>query len=292
MPYGKYPKYRRRAPVRRAVKPVTRRTRTAAVTTVKAKRFRTAVKSVMDKQLETKRISVVIASEATINGGGLSNALVAADRQGFCQSNVMDELEVIRGTASNERIGDRITPKSIYLTGMVSTNGFDSVSNIVFRPFAVRIVVFRNIDDESPPLVLNMKKDDSVNPPIVRPIDGTALNDMLPNSSEFRIIATRTYKLRAPDSDDLSGGAGTSETRINTQTSNFPWYRKFAIKVPCPKVMKYEAGVLTNYWFSVGAYILDANGRATNGPPVLPADPPNQVRAKLHLRAHMLYKDA
>jgi len=289
MAYGK--RKPARAPVRRAVKPVTRRAVRKAVTTVKAKRFRTAVKAVMDKQLETKRISVVIANEATVNGGGLSNALVAADRQGFCQPNVMDELEVIRGTASNERIGDRITPKSIYLTGMVNTNGFDSASNLSFRPFAVRIVVFRNIDDESPPLVLNMKKDDSVNLPIVRPIDGTALNDMLPYSSEFRIIATRTYKLRAPDSDDLSA-TGLSETRLNTQTSNFPWYRKFAIKVPCPKVLKYEAGVLTNYWFSVGAYILDANGRATNGPPILPADPPNQVRAKLNLRAHMLYKDA
>lgn len=287
MAYGK--RKPTRAPVRAAVKPVTKRTVRKAVTTVKAKRFRAAVKDVMLRQLETKHISDTIANEAAINGGGLDHAANPGDGKGFVVANVMNNLRVLYGTMINERVGDRISPTSIFLTGLVSTNSFDTVANMAYRPFAVRIIVFRSVESEELPATLNLKKNDSLVVPTVVPIDGSALNEMLPYGPEFKILASRTYKLRAPDSSGLPTIPGAQ--RINTQTSNFPWYRRFAIKVPCPKVIKYVGANTTNYWFSVGAYILDANGRVTTGP-LDPNQDPNQVRAKLHMRAHMRYKDA
>ena len=191
--------YRGRAPVRRAVKPVTKRTVRKAVTTVKAKRFRAAVKSVVLQQQETKHISDAIAQEAAVNGGGLSND-AGVNMKGWFFPNVVERLVPQQGNFVNERDGDRIAPTSIYLKGMVSTNGFDAVSNLCFRPFAVRILVLRHVADDEPPATLNIKKNDSSNVPSVVPIDGSVLNEMYPYGSVFKIIAARTYKLRAPDS--------------------------------------------------------------------------------------------
>ena len=183
--------YRRRAPVRAAVKPVTNRTRRKAVTTVKAKRFRTAVKSVMARQLETKRISTVLANETAINGGGLDNNPNFTLQNGFCQPDVMAALDVVRGTASNNRIGDRITPTSIYLTGMVFTNAFDTVSNIMFRPFTVRILVFRHVEGFDLPQNIEIKKNDATNPPTYERISGRPLQEMMPYNSKYKVLASR-----------------------------------------------------------------------------------------------------
>lgn len=286
MPYGRYPRYRRRAPVRAAVKPVTRRVVKKAVTQVKARRFKKAVSHVIQNNMETKRASVVIAQNGYINGGGLDNQATTSASAGYIVNNVMYSIDVLQGIASNQRIGDKISPISCSLEGFVHTNQFDSVTNINFRPFDVRIVVFKYVASRDLPVLLPMKYETSSDPPANVVIDGTPVNEMLRFSAQYRLIASRTLRLRPPDSDDLSGASGNAETRINTQTSNAPYYRKFAIKVPLPKVLRYESpttGFPANCWFSVGAYIVDANG--------VPV-PQAQQRARLYMRANMAYKDA
>jgi hypothetical protein len=236
--------------------------------------------------METKRTSVVIAQNGYINGGGLDNQVTTSASAGYLVNNVMFSLDVQQGIASNQRIGDKISPMSCFLEGFVHTNQFDSVTNINFRPFDVRVIVFKYNAARDLPVLLPIKYETSSDPPSNVVIDGTPVNEMLRPAAQYKIIASRTLRLRPPDSDDLSGGQGTSETRINTQTSNAPYYRKFAIKVPLPKVLKYEGptyGFPANCWFSVGAYIVDANG--------VPV-PQTQQRARLYMRANMTYKDA
>lgn len=271
----------------------TRRGAKKAVTKYRAKRFSKAVKGVVASTQETKRLSVVIANDQPINGGGLDHASTTATSAGYLVPNVMYSLDCVQGIASNQRVGDKIAPVSCYLRGMVHANVFDTVSNISFIPYDVHVVVFKHKASRDLPMgQLLMKYETSNNPPSAEPITGTPVNEMLPWSPSYSKIAHRVFRLRPPDSGDISGGSGTSQTRINTQTSNAPYYRRFAIKIPIPKKLTYETPTSqfpSNFWFSVGCYVVPSDGVALNGPstPTL-----NQIRAKVYMRAQMSYKDA
>lgn len=214
----------------------TRRGAKKAVTKYRAKRFTKAVKGVVSSSLETKRLSVVIANNQLINGGGLDNQPLTPDSAGYLVGNVMYSLDCLQGIQSNQRVGDKISPVSCYLRGMVHTNTFDTVNNISFIPFDVHVVVFKHKASRDLPMgQLLMKYETSASPPTTEPITGTPVNEMLPWSPAYTKIAHRVFRLRPPESGDISGAGGTSETRINTQTSNAPYYRKFAIKVSPPR---------------------------------------------------------
>ena len=261
----------------------TRKGAKKAVRTYKAARFTKAVKSAVSSSMETKRVGAVLAQNATIYGGGLDYNMAALS--GWVLPNVLYSLSCFQGINSAERIGDRINPMSLWLRGVVNTNTFDTVNNISFRPFDVHIIVFRYVPSRDlPGAQLNMKYDiDAVTPEAV-PIDGTAVNELLPMHCDYRKIAHRVLRLRPPESADQIVAANT--IRTNTQTSNAPFYKKFAIKVPMPKVLKYATPTTqfpANFWFGVGAYVIDANGLPT---------PQSQRRAKLHMTAQMNYKDS
>lgn len=266
----------------------TRRGAKKAVRSYKAARFTKAVKSAVASSMETKRISSVIAQNAVINGGGLDYQSSVTAAKGFLVPDVLYALDVQQGIASNQRIGDKINPLSCTITGCVHTNQFDTVSNISFRPFDVHILVFKYVAGRLSLLQsdLAMKYETSSTPPTSEAIDGTPVNEMLPFSPFYKKIAHRVIRLRPPDSADLSGGQGTSETRINTQTSNAPYYRKFAIRCPLPKTLTYDSPTRefpTNSWFSVGCYVVDSNGVPIGQ---------SQQRARVYMRASMSYKDA
>lgn len=287
MPYGRYPTYRRRAPVRAAVKPVTRRVVKKAVTQVKARRFKKAVTHVIQNNMETKRVSADLAQNQPIQGGGLNNVTPATDAGGYLIQNVMYNMAVLQDVTSNARIGDRISPISCSIRGVVHTNQFDTVSNINYRPFDVHIIVFRyKASRDLPAGALLKPKWDTDYPgtPSEVEIDGTPINEMLPMSPNYRRIAHRVIRLRPPESHEIV----TLPNGIvsNPQTSNAPFYRKFAINVPLPKTLTYVSPTTqfpSNFWFSVGVYIVDANG--------VPLGQPQQ-RARIYMKAQMSYKDA
>jgi hypothetical protein len=284
MPYGKRKPTRARTAMR--AKPTgTRGGAKKAVTKYRAKTFKKAVRTAMQGQLETKRIGTLLADGDYIHGGGLNNK--AVNTKGWCISNVYAELGMTRGLTSTQRVGDTIQPTYCVLKGWVKTNHFDPATNISFTPFDVRVIVFR-CKDQNIPDTLNMKKDVFSTPPTEIMITGVPSDDMLPFNSFYKVIATRTLRLRPPDSEFLENEApaGKRYAQINGQLSNAPFYRRFSIRVPCPKVLKYEEfnnTVPTNHWFSVGAYIVDGSGEALD---------PAQLPAQLWMSAEMSYKDA
>jgi hypothetical protein len=236
--------------------------------------------------METKRISSVIASNQIINGGGLDNQSTTTASAGYLVPDVLFALDVQQGTASNQRIGDKISPLSCVIRGCVHTNQFDTVTNINFRPFDVHVLVFRYASSRDLPMgALNMKYETANSPPTNEPITGTPVNEMLPFSPFYKKIAHRVFRLRPPDSPGLTNAAPNSE-RLNTQTSNAPYYKRFAINVPLPKKFTYDAPTReypANYWFSVASYIVDSNGVPLGQ---------TQQRARIYMRAQMSYKDA
>lgn len=263
----------------------TRRGAKKAVRTYKAARFTKAVKSAVASSMETKHVSAVIANNQLINGGGLDNQSTTAASAGYLVPDVLFALDVQQGMASNQRIGDRINPLSCWIRGVVHTNQFDTVTNINFRPFDVHILVFKHVAGRDLPLgQLDMKYETSSSPPAAEPILGTPVNEMLPFSPFYKKIAHRVIRLRPPDTPGIPITPNTE--RLNTQTSNAPYYKRFAIKVPLPKVFKYDAPTReypANCWFSVGTYIVDANGVPLGL---------TQQRARIYMRAQMSYKDA
>lgn len=285
MPYGKYPQYRRRMPARKRAGPfrLTRGKKTAVLAKARTQKFNRAVVRVVHRHQETKRISKIIAQNQPINGGGLDYNIGAL--AGYIVPNVMYSLNVLQGITSNSRIGHKISPLSCLLRGVVHTNTFDTVNNINFRPFDVHIIVFKHVASRDlPGATLNMKYDTAHDPPEAVPIEGTPQNEMLPMDSAYRKLAHRVFRLRPPESADQIVAANT--IRTNTQTSNAPFYRKFAIKVKLPKTLTYASpttGFPSNAWFGVGAYIVDSNGVPLGQ---------TQIRARLYMRAQMSYKDA
>lgn len=278
---------RPRATTRLRAKPTgTRKGAKGAVTRYKAKTFAKAVTTVMVKNLETKRVSVDLAQNQPIFGGGLDNTPPPTGA-GFLVQNVMYNMAVLQDVTSNARIGDKISPISCYIRGVVHTNTFDNVTNINFRAHDVHIVVFRYKASRDLLTGTNLKlKWDTDYPgtPGEVAIDGTPINEMLPFSPNYRKIAHRVFRLRPPESHDLGVPANT--TRVNTQTSNAPYYRKFAIRVPMPKTLTYVSPTTqfpTNFWFSVGVYVVDANG--------VPVGQVQQ-RSRIYMKAQMSYKDA
>lgn len=270
--------YRRRT-IRRAT--TTRKRTTGKVT------FQRRVTSIVNRTRETKHLVAQLANGNNIQGGGLANEPL--NNFGFIVPNVMQSLPLFQGLTSNTRIGDNIEPTGVYLSGFVKTNEWGATNNNRFLPYDVKVLVFKYIVDKDLPQVLNIKLQSGTVPPVDVPITGDVNVEMLPFSDKYRIIAKRTLRLRPPLSrfEEPGPSPGNEFAYLNTQTSNAPFYRRFKIKVPVPKTLRYTVGAIpgtpVNCWFSVGAYIVDATGSPITQ---------NQVPASIYMNADMYYKDA
>lgn len=271
------PMYRRR---------VTRRKTTTRKRVTRKVSFAKRVTSIVNRTRETKHVTASIATGNNIQGGGLANEPL--NNFGYIVPNVMEQLLVVQGLASNDRVGDVIEPLGLYINGFVKTNEWSSTTNNTFLPFDVKIIVFKYTTNRDLPGTLSMKLNTTHDPPTQEPITGTINNEMLPFQAQYKVLATRRLRLRPPLSryEEPGPSPGNETVVLNSQTSNAPFYRRFKIKVPVPKKLHYALDTALspqNCWFSVGAYILDSTGAA-----IVQSKTP----ASIFMNCDMYYKDA
>lgn len=289
MPYGRKSTYRRRSAVSTVVKPTTRRFVKKAVTKAKSRNFKKAVTAVVNAQAETK-VKSKSYELSFIYGAGLNFAnMDSAHQRGLCYNNVMQDLNIEKGTQGNQRVGSQITPVYMKIDGYVVSNDYISDSgsgtgifNECTLPYTVKIMAFKF----KPGMALPVSPAHALDMVIVNdangvqfdvPFDGNINREMLPLAHQIQMLNVRKLKMRPPLS-------GTTDATINGQTSNAPYYRYFRMKIPLPKKLTYEPGVNrpVNCWFSLAAYIIDGRGQAIHQ---------QQTRAKMYARATLMYKD-
>ena len=300
MPYGRS-KYRRRAGTRTRTNPtrLTRRKKSTVLAKARTTKFNRAVRTVVARQQEIKRMSNTCANglnppvgtaqiEGLIKGGGVNfrhGDSPAGLQHGFSLDNVVDHLLVFQGTSNTQRVGNAIRVKHCYLRGMVSSLPFDMTSNNVVFPYTVHMMLVKYRIDRVPPADPALKLATTQSPPLGVALDGTALNNMLPfNTAQWKVMkgTYRHFRLRPTH----SGIAATPsiDAGLNTQMSNAPMYRYFSIRVPLPKVLKFHgnSGVSPTTYMSYICWITDPTGQALD---------PGQRRAQIFMKADLTYTE-
>lgn len=293
MAYGRpartRPRPRRSSTAVRSRPTGTFRGRKKAVTRYRAKSFTKAVTSVLNSASETKFKSHSY-EISNVYGAGLNYAAMDPTHQrGLCYNNVMQDLNIEKGTQGNQRVGSLITPVYLKIDGYVCTQPYvtDSGSgtgtfNECTLPYDVKVMAFKFKPSQalpvSPAHALDMVLvNDATGAQIDVAFDGSIDREMLPLAHQIQMLSTRKLRMRPPLS-------GTTDHTINGQTSNAPYYRYFSMKIPMPKKLTYEPGVNrpVNTWFSLAAYIIDGRGQPIHQ---------QQVRCKMYARATLAYKD-
>lgn len=292
MAYGRStrsrPRSRRSGTALRSRPSGTFRGRKKAVNRYRAKSFTKAVTSVLNSASETKFKSKSYNTDF-VYGSGLNNASMnPAHQRGLFYNNVMQDLNIEKGTQSNQRVGSYITPLYMKIDGYVVTQAYitdtgsgTGLFNECTLPYDIKIMAFKfkpQMAVPSYPDALNMVLiNDATGAQSDVAFDGNIAREMLPLAHQIQMLATRKLRMRPPLS-------GTTDHTINGQTSNAPYYRYFSMKIPMPKKLTYEPGVNrpVNTWFSLAAYIIDGSGAAIHQ---------QQVRCKMYARATLAYKD-
>lgn len=284
----------------------TRRGAKKAVTRYKAKTFKKAVRSAMVGQLETKSQFALFWNDNGVYGGGLNAEANVTNMKGRIYPNILSALAIQQGTTSRGRVGDKITPKGLYVNGVVRSLPFDFNSNNSNLPYTVYIIVFKDkLAYNSLESDLKMRCNRTTSPPSDVAIDGSISNEMFPFSSRYQILGSRKFLMKPLAGLSLNNAPTTTTTvqgvqttipdfskfyaAVNQESSSNPCYRRFKFKIPCPKTLVFPnaltntyTGIPTNHWVSIGAYVIDQSGSPISN---------NQTRCSVTAMGSLYYTD-
>lgn len=143
---------------------------------------------------------------------------------------------ITQGAAENQRIGDKIRAKGLYLhvnVSLLSTFAFNSSSPLRVRFFIVQhksIKQTQLLSAALPPFNVWLKQNDDAGPALVG-YDGTPETHILPiNRDIFNVYKDITFQL-APDNQQSIANDGSPLYQAN---------RQFKLKIPCPKTLQYD----------------------------------------------------
>jgi len=231
-----------------------------------------------------------------ITGGGLGMPdLSGQDAQaGYLIPNIWSSdalLTPVQGNMGDQRIGNRIKPVSLVMKGFIKIMQYNPQSNHSELPFEVHCIVYKrkafsNGDPANLCIGTSGKPTD---------IDGTAEGSLLNwNKDEYIIYKHRVWRMRQPTSmhtdapfvmTDSNVGTGTVVANINTGRATNPYFKRFAMKLPCPKHLRFNEGQTApvNASLSVGFWIINGDGKELGM---------DQVRATLFMSQTLRYTDA
>ena len=239
---------------------------------------------------ETKSVGYTLAAATSIHGGGLDPTQAGVGHPkgaGLTFYNLMADLGVSEGIASNQRIGTSIRPKGLRLKFYFTadTQAGD------FSPVQVRVIAFKGKSGSGglPPL-LKVDQQSGSAPTDVK-IDGAANTEMLPyNYHNYTILSDRTVRISKLPSEvspvttnslvnSNPGGPDRSYGQCNMDLSKFlpsKLYYPHAAAGPA-------ASTPENWWMSLGIYLIDGEGVAI---------PIGNAPVKAFAYATMTYTDA
>ena len=231
-----------------------------------------------------------------ITGGGLGMPDVSGQdaQNGYLIPNIWSsaaKLSPEQGTMADQRIGNRVKPLSLVMRGFIKIMAYNPQSNHSELPFEVHCLVYKRksfANGDPANLVIGTSGKPTV-------IDGTAECSLLQwNKDEYIIYKHRVWRMRQPTSmhadapfrmTDSNVGTGTVAANINTGRASNPFFKRFAMRLPTPKFLRFNEGQTApvNAALSVGFYIINGDGKE------LGAD---QVRCTLFMSQTLKYTDA
>ena len=159
--------------------------------TAKSKNFKSAVVSVLNSELETKKRSVVLGGATdtvpiNIKASGLADANYGAHIGNVFGSS---QLTISQGVAQNQRIGRKIENCSLWFKGCFQATFHNEATNTNQFPFDIYMVVYKDklAPNTNIPDLLKMNDQGTG-----IKITGTPLNFMLPwNKSRYVIYSNK-----------------------------------------------------------------------------------------------------
>lgn len=191
-----------------------------------AKEVKKIVNRVLDRKLEDKHIIWQL-DNLTVHNSAISSADVVPIVQ-----------QIAQGSGSEQRIADRISPKYLRVSGVVSLKDSNSTT-LDYHPITVRVMAFRQNDvvvgSSSTSVDTSNLIRDTAGGTGSRQFTGLTSDLMLPiNDDKFIKIFDRQFTL-APQ---FASGV------VTVPMPNYQ--RKYSFRVKLPKQLKYDAG--TGNW--------------------------------------------
>jgi len=193
-----------------------------------AKEVTKIVNKVLDRKVEDKHIIFQLDNltnhNSAISGAGDVVPLVG---------------QIASGAGSEQRIGDRISPKFLRVSGVLTMNPGSMISS--YEPIVVRVVAYRqndvNVGSAAGAVDTGSLLRDTSGGTGARGFTGIASDFLLPmNDDKFRKIYDRQFVL-SPQDAMATGGAPVPMPAIT---------KKYSFKVKLPKQFKYDAN--TGNW--------------------------------------------
>lgn len=229
------------------------------------------VNKVLDKKVEDKhiifRLDTLTPHNSAIAGAGDVVPLIG---------------QIAQGTAGEQRIGDRITPKYLRVDGVVSlAQGPDRAQNVT--PVHVRIVAYRqndiNVGSANASVDTASLFRDTQGGTGARGFSGIPNDLLLPiNDDKFKKLFDRQVTL----CPQLLGPSGTPTTGVPLTLAS----RKYSFTVTLPKQFKYDAN--TGDWANNFAPFMSVGYAYVNG------QVPDTTSTAIFNTAvaHFIYEDA
>lgn len=263
---------------------------------VPTKALTKAVEALQLKNQETKVAQVNIIQNQSILGAGLDYDFANDNYDGGGGlANVMAQaLNMATGTEDYKRIGNRISPVSFNIKGMIRCMPFDPVTNNNRTPFDVYMVIYKKKNDPTGSTDQLSLYSDGSKGKINGSIQTTVLNPF--NRDGYIIKKTLKFRMKAQplvNSNAVTNPVTDMPTLENPETgglsSTRDYFKTFNVRVPVKKELKFSShlqGVPTNDWFGIGFYYINGDASATT------ASTANQVRAQVTCGSIVRYKDA
>lgn len=231
--------YRRRRGGRKA--PTVRRAVRKAVKTVQKARMRAVIKEVLGRQVETKIVQYGGSLQAYSISSGLSQAQFNAaclmvSPQGATIPAIGQGYPVIgNGVGQDQRIGDEIKIKGIYLNYLATALGYDATTNANPKSFLMTIWVIQPKTAAATGLLVTNIQGGSLNTAsnffenqnnADSGLNGTTL-DLLRkvDKDNYKVLAVRTHKL------GFAGNLNTSNVVSTFQNNDFNQFVRGRIKL-------------------------------------------------------------
>lgn len=256
--------------------------------TAKSKNFKSAVVSVMNSELETKKRSVILGTAtdvvpANIKASGLTDAT-----QGCHIGNVWgtSNLTIAQGTAQNQRVGRKIENCSLWFKGCIQATFHNEATNTNQFPFDVYMVVYKDKLNSNTNVPDYLKMNDSGN---ATNITGTPLNFMLPwNKSRYVIYSNKRIARFKPMPIDRPEVIDTTLQNPTIGSSDNVAFKYYNCKLPCPKTLEFKAAPgdtsqVSNAHLGIGFYVINGSGAALSS---------TQIRATVFPSCTLYFKDA
>lgn len=258
--------------------------------TAKSKNFKSAVVSVMNSELETKKRSVILGGATDTVPINIKASGLADSAYGAHVGNVFgfNQLTIDQGTSQNQRIGRKIENCTLWFKGCIQATFHNESTNTNQFPFDVYMIVYKDKLAPNTNVPDNLKMNDAGKG--VK-ITGTPLNFMLPwNKSRYVIYSNKRIARFKPMPIDRPEVIDTTLQNPTIGSSDNVAFKYYNCKLPCPKTLEFKASdnsgasnQVSNAHLGIGFYVINGSGAALGA---------SQIRATIFPSATLYFKDA